>query len=103
MSTSSSGVWSAEPAHTGRGAEGHPDPAHLGEVRPDIHGQHGLRVPAPGRLGDAQREAAHPLDVTGAVDGGPDDPQIGGDRSLQGEQHERHLLGPPAMPSSRSW
>ena len=69
------------------------DPAHLGEVGRDLGGQHGLRVPAAGSLGDVQREVAHALDVARPVDRGDDDAQIGGHRGLQGQQRERLLLG----------
>ena len=48
---------------------------------------------APGNLGDVQRERAHPVDVGGNLDRADNRAQITGHRRLQGQQHERGLLG----------
>ena len=69
------------------------DPAHFGEIAVDLFGQRMLGMAAPGDLGDVQRQGAHPVDVGDDLDRSDDRPQIAGDRRLQGEKHERGLLG----------
>ena len=77
--------------------EGAADPAHLGEVGRHLGGQHRLGVAAAGGLRDVQREVAHALDVTRAVDRGDHDAQVGRHRGLQRQQRERLLLGAVAQ------
>jgi hypothetical protein len=66
--------------------------AHLAEVRADLVGQHGVRVPAACGLGDVQRQVTHALEALRRVDGGEHRAEIGRDRGLQGKQRVRVLL-----------
>ncbi len=68
-------------------------PAHFGEVAVDLFGQRMLRMAAAGDLGDVQREGSHPVDVGDDLDRADDRAQVACHRRLQGQQHERRLLG----------
>ena len=52
----------------------------------------------PGDLGDVHREVAHPLQLADHPQRGHHDPEVAGDRLLEGEQGERRLLDPLARP-----
>ena len=54
--------------------------------------------PQPGDLGDVHGQVAHPLELADHPQRGDDDPQVAGDRLLQGEQRERRVLDPLAGP-----
>ena len=54
--------------------------------------------PQPGDLGDVHGEVAHPLELADHPQRGDDDPQVAGDRLLQGEQGERRCPRPARGP-----
>jgi len=66
--------------------------AHL-EDRGAQHRRDGRVGVAPaGHLGDVAGEVAHPLEVRAHPHAGDDDPQVGGDRLLLGQQHDRGVV-----------
>ena len=79
--------------HAGLIGQVHADPAHPLDDRPDLGRDHVRGMPAPGRLGDVDGQRTHALQVGDDPDRGDDGPQVGGDRRLQGQQFERHVLG----------
>ena len=64
--------------------------------RPDLVGHGEVGHPQPGDLGDVHRQVAHPLQLADHPQRRDDDPQVAGDRLLQGEQEERGVLDPLA-------